>query len=762
MHNNGLLTSWDAFLRALELRFAPSKFEDPIAALCKLSQTQLLQDYITEFESIANRISGYPASFYLSCFISGLKPHLRREVTALQPTDMPQAVAFAKLHDIKRLIEAEMQDRRDKNLCYNYDERYTRDHRCKSQFLLLVVPTADDISDSLPVQGSPPPDDPSLEAGLISLHSLSGQWTPQTFRITGSLKGYEVHIMVDSRATHNFIQSKVVHFLNLPLKPTSSPLKVMVGNGDFLLCTTYCPQAQITLASLKFPIDLYPLDLSGTDIVLGVQWLTQISPFIMDYNVLCDKDTNSTPSRATATYPNTRALLGRFVTGFYTHLGVSRILSKLQANFYWANMRKDVHAFVSQCTTCQQTKTPTRRPPGLLQPIPTPERCWEDLSLDFIQLKNNPLVFKKYKDFKGLLCERDFEGLSSVIYKYQIHKTIPMVCKLHGFPRSLILDRDPIFFSQFWRELFRLSGTKLHMSTAYHPQTDGQTKVANKILQQYLRSFVHHRPSLWGKLLPWAEWCFNTTVKSSTGLTPFEAMFGHPPPNIPQNLIGDSLNVAAHSEVTTRDAILRKLHSNLHKAQEAMKRWADTCRRDLHFDIGDLVYVRLRPRRQASVTGPYLSKLQKRYFSPFKVLEKVGNVAYKLDLPPTARIHNVFHISLLQPLSLPPDIEDNQPILEPAAILNWKLSNDPDDPQQLVLIQWQGFPLEETSWEPWSQIKAQFHLEDKATLEPGGGVRPISQYDPPDPLSVQEEVITYGRPQRIRNKPPHLDDYVTE
>ncbi|XP_020219725.1 uncharacterized protein LOC109802728 [Cajanus cajan] len=306
-----------------------------------------------------------------------------------------------------------------------------------------------------------------------------------------------------------------------------------------------------------------------------------------------DKDTNSTPSRATATYPNTRALLGRFVTGFYTHLGVSRILSKLQANFYWANMRKDVHAFVSQCTTCQQTKTPTRRPPGLLQPIPTPERCWEDLSLDFIQLKNNPL-----------------------------------------------------------------------------------------------------------------------------------------------NLIGDSLNVAAHSEVTTRDAILRKLHSNLHKAQEAMKRWADTCRRDLHFDIGDLVYVRLRPRRQASVTGPYLSKLQKRYFSPFKVLEK--------------------------PLSLPPDIEDNQPILEPAAILNWKLSNDPDDPQQLVLIQWQGFPLEETSWEPWSQIKAQFHLEDKATLEPGGGVRPISQYDPPDPLSVQEEVITYGRPQRIRNKPPHLDDYVTE
>nr|KYP73255.1 Transposon Ty3-G Gag-Pol polyprotein [Cajanus cajan] len=616
MHNNGLLTSWDAFLRALELRFAPSKFEDPIAALCKLSQTQLLQDYITEFESIANRISGYPASFYLSCFISGLKPHLRREVTALQPTDMPQAVAFAKLHDIKRLIEAEMQDRRDKNLCYNCDERYTRDHRCKSQFLLLVVPAADDISDSLPEQESQPPDDPSLEAGLISLHSLSGQWTPQTFRITGSLKGYEVHIMVDSGATHNFIQSKVAHFLNLPLEPTSSPLKVMVGNGDFLPCTTYCPQAQITLASLKFPIDLYPLDLSGTDIVLGVQWLTQISPFIMDYN-------------------------GPFM------------------RFMWEGNMVELKGEHSS------------------SPIPITAH-----QLRRLHHTNRAHFGMMPRSFSALKVAELF---------------INMVCKLHGFPRSLISDRDPIFLSQFWRELFRLSGTKLRMSTAYHPQTDGQTEVANKILQQYLRSFVHHRPSLWGKLLPWAEWCFNTTVNSSTGLTPFEAMFGRPPPNIPQNLIGDSPNVAAHSEVTTRDAILRKLHSNLHKAQEAMKRWADTRRRDLHFDIGDLVYVRLRPR----------GKLQKRYFGPFKVLEKVGNVAYKLDLPPTARIHNVFHISLLrphlgpppspQPLSLPLDVEDNQPILEPAAILNWKLSNDPDDPQQLVLIQWQGFPLEETS-----------------------------------------------------------------
>ncbi|XP_014496781.1 uncharacterized protein LOC106758364 [Vigna radiata var. radiata] len=330
MFNNGLLSSWEAFLQALELRFAPSKFDDPIAALCKLTQTQSLHEYLSEFETLANRISDYPPNFYLSCFLSGLKPPLRREVTALQPPDLPHAIALAKLHEdkfrpsipplncfgrtptpppplslspsippkplppllptptnkipIKRLTEAEMQVRRDKNLCFNCDERYTRGHQCKPQFLLLTTFDSENPDDCLLSEDSTLTEESPSEAGLISLHAFSGHWTPRTFRVTGSIQGYAVQILVDTGATHNFIQHRVAQFLHLPTQPTPSPLRVMVGNGEFLPCSSFCPNVTLTLDNQEFSIDLYPLKLSGTDVVLGVHWLSMISPFVMDYN----------------------------------------------------------------------------------------------------------------------------------------------------------------------------------------------------------------------------------------------------------------------------------------------------------------------------------------------------------------------------------------------------------------------------------------------------------------------------------------------
>ncbi|WVZ16785.1 hypothetical protein V8G54_009767 [Vigna mungo] len=285
MFNNGLLSSWEAFLRALELRFSPSKFDDPIAALYKLTQTQSLQEYLSDFSQTTRRQNSpiHPSSQPFWSYHHLPPPLSPSPSTPPKPLPPLLPTPTNKL-PIKRLTEAEMQLRRDKNLCFNCDERYTRGHRCKPQFLLLTTfdsknQDADVLSEDSTLADESPP-----EAGLISLHAFSGHWTPRTFRVTGSIQGYAVQILVDSGATHNFIQHRVAQFLHLPTQPTPSPLRVMVGNGEFLPCSSFCPNVTLTLDTHEFSIDLYQLELSGTDVVLGVHWLSMISPFVMDYN----------------------------------------------------------------------------------------------------------------------------------------------------------------------------------------------------------------------------------------------------------------------------------------------------------------------------------------------------------------------------------------------------------------------------------------------------------------------------------------------
>lgn len=185
------------------------------------------------------------------------------------------------------------------------------------------------------------------------------------------------------------------------------------------------------------------------------------------------------------------------------HMGEAKTLRRLQDSFHWENMRRDVHLHVLECRTCQQVKPINRKPAGLLQPLPIPSGLWEELSLDFVT------GLPPSHGYTAILVvvDRYSKGthLGALPSKFSAHKVaalfMDIVCKLHGFPRSLVSDRDPIFLSAFWRELFRLSGTKLRYSTAYHPETDGQTEVLNRTIEQYLRSFTHDRPTLWFSFL---------------------------------------------------------------------------------------------------------------------------------------------------------------------------------------------------------------------------------------------------------------------
>lgn len=178
----------------------------------------------------------------------------------------------------------------------------------------------------------------------------------------------------------------------------------------------------------------------------------------------------------------------------------------------------------------------------------------------------------------------------------------------------------------------------------------------------YLRCFIADSPTLWFKLLPWAEFWYNTSFQHSSKMTPFEVVYGRPPPTITRFIADSSHNQAVVENFRQRDETLAILKDNLHQAQARMKALADKGRRDISFEVGDWVYVRFRPYRQLSMRLQRYSKLSRRFFGPFKILQRIGVVAYKLDLPTSSRIHNVFHGKLSQQVT-PNDL------LDPAAPL---------------------------------------------------------------------------------------------
>lgn len=300
MSRNGFLTSWQAMLQALESRFAPSYYDDPYRALFKLQQRSSVNEYLSEFERLANRVIGLAPPLLMSCFISGLSPDLRREVQAFQPVCLTQAMALAKLQEdklselcrrsprcpphghhptpapissrppmsppttthsplsqppstptlskppIHRLSSEELALKRDKGICYYYG------HRCHPRIHLLIA------EDDIPPPTTPPLPDSPLPSDLssipptedspphLSLNALANMPTPETFRVYGTVCGHRFTILIDGGSTHNFVQLRVAKFLGLP-STTISPLTVMVGDGGIIQCTRRYPSVPITI-----------------------------------------------------------------------------------------------------------------------------------------------------------------------------------------------------------------------------------------------------------------------------------------------------------------------------------------------------------------------------------------------------------------------------------------------------------------------------------------------------------------------------------
>ena len=175
---------------------------------------------------------------------------------------------------------------------------------------------------------------------------------------------------------------------------------------------------------------------------------------------------------------------------------------------------------------------------------------------------------------------------------------IENMVKLHGIPRSIVTDWEALFMSSFWQELFTLQGSKLKASSSYHPQTDGQTEVMNQTLEQYLRCYCHDEQSRWKEYLPWAEYWYNTTYHASINTSPFEVTYGRSPSMLNSYEKGRAKNEEVEEELRTRDEVLTNVKKALIKAQDRIKKYYDQDRRDVSFEPGDYVYLKLQPYRQ--------------------------------------------------------------------------------------------------------------------------------------------------------------------
>ena len=337
------------------------------------------------------------------------------------------------------------------------------------------------------------------------------------------------------------------------------------------------------------------------------------------------------------------------------HPGVHRTMDLLLRHYYWPRMRDAVARFVRNCHSCQRSKAPRDKYNGLLHPLPIPEQRWKDISMDFItglpevDGRNAILtvIDRLSKERHYIACTASEEGTSA---EATAGLLVEGVFRLHGLPDSMVSDRGPQFTADVWKSFCKRLGITSKLSTAFHPETDGQTERANQDIERQLRTYCSYMQDDWVQWLPIAEFADNNATSSATKLTPFFANKGfHPRMSFspdPTNYSSTRarLQAAKAEDITgTMSKILEYMKTNAEDASQRMTAQANKRRKDIIYKPGDLVFLSSKNIRTARPSR----KLDDKMLGPFPVVEQVGH-SYKLLLAPTMKIHNVFHPSLLR------------------------------------------------------------------------------------------------------------------
>ncbi|KAD6454380.1 hypothetical protein E3N88_09086 [Mikania micrantha] len=371
---------------------------------------------------------------------------------------------------------------------------------------------------------------------------------------------------------------------------------------------------------------------------------------------------------------------------YSVHPGADKMYQDLRASYWWLGMKKDI---------------------ALYQPE-IPQWKWEQISMDFItKLPRTPR-----EDYK-------MEKLATLY--------INEIIARHGTPTSIISDRDSRFTSRFWQTLQKALGTRVNLSTAYHPQTDGQSERTIQTLEDMLRSCVIDFGGSWDTHLPLIEFSYNNSYHTSIQCAPFEALYGRKCRSpVCWTEIGDSQVVGPELIQETSDKITI-IQSRLKAARDRQKSYADRRRKPLEFQVGDRVLLKVSPWKGVVRFGKK-GKLAPRYVGPFEILDRIGPVAYKLKLPvELSNVHDTFHVSNLKKCLADHDvqiplediqIQNNMQLIErPVEIMDHGVKKLKRNRIPIVKVRWEGKRGAEFIWEREDQMKLKYpHLFTSSSL----------------------------------------------
>ncbi|KAI3762516.1 hypothetical protein L1987_52946 [Smallanthus sonchifolius] len=400
------------------------------------------------------------------------------------------------------------------------------------------------------------------------------------------------------------------------------------------------------------------------------------------------------------------------------HPGTNKMYQDLKKEYWWPGMKNDVTEYVSKCLTCSLVKAEHQKPCGRMQPLPIPEWKWEEIMMDFITMlprtaKGNDTIWvivdrlTKSAHFLPIRETSSSEKLAEIFIKEVVRR--------HGMPLSIVSDRDTRFTSRFWKKFNEAMGTRLNISTAYHPQTDGHSERTIQTLEDMLRACIIDFGGSWDSHLPLAEFSYNISYHSTIGMPPFEMLYGRKCRTpVCWGEIGQK-DFASLEVVKATSEKFDQIKARMKAAKDRQKSYADKRRRELEFQVGDMVLLKVSPWK-GIIRFRKRGKLSPRFVGPFKILARVGQVAYRLDLPvELSGIHPTFHVSHLRKCladdtaHIPYDeIEVDSSlnyVEEPVAILDRAKKRLRNKSIPLVKIQWKHRKGSEATWEKEDEMR---------------------------------------------------------